>query len=104
MEIRFKNKVKRDVEQQVSWYDAKTDIPNDKRDVLALLSKPVWGEASKKFILMPSMDVIHIEKKVWYLNGREIKPINFVQAVLCWCEVPDGWQKFQGSEKEDWSF
>lgn len=85
---RFKNRIKRTAEFPGNWYDAKLYIPNDPRDVLAYIWKAAWHDENKRMELMLNMQVIHHEKKAWWLDGRVMEPAH----VLQWCEIPDGWQ------------
>ena len=72
------------------WYDPKKGYPDDHRDVVALMRKPVWIEASKRMELMECMEVIHREGNgAFFYEGRPIPPKN----VLKWTEIPDGWQE-----------
>lgn len=85
----IKNKVKRWKELPGNWHEAERNSPDDPRDVLAYIWKPAWNDEQKKMILIKTMQVIHHEKKTWWLDGREMKPSH----VLRWCEIPDGWQQ-----------
>ena len=89
MMVRFKNRIVRTQDSPGIWLDAKQDIPNDPRDVLAYIWKPGWHDRDKEFQLMKNMQVIHHEKKAWWLDGKAMEPSH----VLWWCEIPDGWQE-----------
>jgi hypothetical protein len=74
---------------QGTWYEAKKVVPNDHRDVLAFIRKPIWVEAHKRFELYHAMEVIHMEANgAWFLEGKPLPPKN----VIRWCEIPMGWQ------------
>ena len=81
--------IKRVKEQVQEWHRGK-DHPDDPRDVLAWIKKPIWVEARKRMELMEQMQVIHLEANGnWFLEGRPLPPKN----VLKWTEIPDGWQE-----------
>lgn len=86
---RFKNRIVRTKEMLGVWHRADANIPNDPRDVLAYIWKPGWHDKNKQMELMKNMQVIHHEKKTWWLDGRAMEPTH----VLWWCEIPDGWQE-----------
>ena len=69
------------------WYKGK-DQPDDTRDVLAFIKKPVFIDARKRMELMEQMQVIHMEDGKWFLEGRPLPPKN----VMKWTEIPAGWQ------------
>ena len=89
MNSRFKVKIRRTKEFPGVWHRGKQIVPNDPRDVLALVVKPVWDDRKKKMVDMQILDVIHHEKKSWWLNGKALN----ITRVVTWCEIPDGWQK-----------
>jgi len=70
------------------WYKGK-EAPDDNRDILALIRKPVWVEAKKRVELMEAMEVIHREfNGHYFFMGKPLPNKN----VILWTEIPDGWQ------------
>ena len=86
---KFKSRIKRTVEFQGVWHRADANVPDDHRDVMSYIWKAAWHDEKKKMIPMKTMQVIHYQKKAWWLDGRAMEPTH----VLKWCEIPDGWQK-----------
>ena len=75
------------------WHVAKKVHPDDNRDVLAYLHKPVYVEASKRFELMEAMEVIHMEGNgFFFYNGKPLQ----MKQVHKWTEIPTGWQRVNG--------
>ena len=72
-----------------AWMSPKRHEPDDERDVLAFVSKPVYVDARKRFERMDSMEVIFLSGMVWYLNGKGID----TKHIHKWCEIPEGWQE-----------
>lgn len=64
--------------------------PDDHRDIVALIKKPVYVEAKKRLELMEVFEVIHREANgAFFLNGKPLPPKN----VLKWTEIPQGWKE-----------
>ena len=84
--------VKREIKYDAfigKWWKANRP-PDDNRDILAIIRKPVWNESMKRMELMESMEVIHREfNGAYFFNSKPLHPKNVIQ----WTEIPDGWQK-----------
>jgi hypothetical protein len=68
------------------WYNAKKFLPDDSRDVVAWVVKPVVVKLGEKPRLKKVLCIVCFEGGFWYDDPNP--RANVVQ----WTEIPDGWE------------